>query len=154
LRQDIHTSIKKLEGDPVKLTDPFESIYRIVYHMTMRMVGVNDIADDPVLLEETLQLFTKIDESAAATTVLFPSLPSLAKIKQTLAGGKLYMIFRKIVENRKKTGTRDDDPLQYLIDQGDNLRQITEVPLLPMTRTSAMLMKQTSSSLEHSSPAS
>lgn len=130
LRRDIQTSITKLEMDPIKVTDPFESIYRIVYHLTMRMMGVNDIANDPVLLEETLQLFAKVDESAAATTVLFPSFPSLKKLKQTIAGGKLYLIFRRIVEQRKRSRIRDDDPLQYLIDQGDSMRQITEVGLL------------------------
>jgi len=130
LRKDIHISIKNLEADPTKVTDPFESIYRVVYLLTMRMVGITDIADDPVLLEKTLQLFTKIDESAAATTVLFPSFPSLAKLKQTISGGKLFLIFRRIVEDRKKSGSRGDDPLQYLIDQGDDMRQITEVHLL------------------------
>ena len=139
LRGDIQYSMKKLLADPVKVTDPFESIYRVVYHLTMRMVGVNDIADDPVLLEETLQLFTAIDESAAATTVLFPSFPSLKRLKQTFAGGKLYLIFRKIVEQRKKSGKRSDDALQYLIDEGDDMRQITEV-CFKFSRNLAMLI--------------
>ena len=152
LRHDIQDSMKKLETDPTKITDPFESIYRIIYHLTMRMLGVNDIANNPVLLEETLQLFTKIDESAAATTVLFPSLPSLAKLKQTISGGKLYLIFRRIVEQRKKSGSRSDDALQYLIDAGDDLKQITEVRLL-LLQNSAPLTN-TSSLLQHSSPAS
>lgn len=39
------------------------------------------------------------------------------------------MIFRKIVEGRTKTGHREDDPLQLLIDKGDSVREIVSLVL-------------------------
>ena len=39
------------------------------------------------------------------------------------------MIITNIVEKRKKTGTRGDDPLQFLIDEGDSMSKIVEVIL-------------------------
>lgn len=126
---DVQTSLKQLAKDPAGITDPFQSLYKIVYQLTMRIVGCDDIADDPELLEKTLRLYETIEESATATAIIFPWFPSPAIIKRTIAGGRLYMIIKKIVEERNKTGKRGDDPLQYLIDQGDNMPRIIEVRL-------------------------
>jgi hypothetical protein len=129
LMSDVQTCLKQLAKDPLGITDPFESIYRIVYQLTMRIVGCEDIANDPELLEKTLHLYVTIEKSATPTTIMFPWFPSPAIIKRTIAGGRLYMIFKKIVEERKQTGKRGDDPLQYLIDQGDSVKRIIEVRL-------------------------
>jgi hypothetical protein len=65
--------------------------------------------------------------------ILFPWFPSLAVIKRTIAGTRLYMILNNIVSERQKTGNKRDDPLQFLIDQGDDMGRIIEVrhPLSP-----------------------
>ncbi|TVY35052.1 Sterol 14-demethylase [Lachnellula occidentalis] len=126
LMQDVRTSLDTLAKSPTGITDPFSSIYRIVYQLTMRTVGCNDIANDPLLLEKTLNLYETVESSATAATMLFPWFPSPSVIKRTIAGGRLYMIFNKIVENRRKTGVRGDDPLQFLIDQGDDVKSIIE----------------------------
>ncbi|TVY34155.1 Sterol 14-demethylase [Lachnellula subtilissima] len=126
LMQDVRTFLDTLAQSPTGITDPFESFYRLVYQITMRTVGCSDIANDPVLLEKTLQLYETIEASATATTMLFPWFPSPSVIKRTIAGGKLYMIITKIVEHRNKTGIREDDPLQFLIDEGDDVKGIIE----------------------------
>ncbi|TVY15052.1 Sterol 14-demethylase [Lachnellula arida] len=126
LMQDVRTSLDTLAKSPTGITDPFESIYRIVYQLTMRAVACNDIADDPALLEKTLQLYETVEASATAATMLFPWFPSPSVVKRTIAGGRLYMIINGIVENRKKTGVRGDDPLQFLIDEGDDIKSIIE----------------------------
>jgi len=129
--KDVRTSLSNLAKDPTGITDPFESIYRIVYQLTMRTVGCNDIAEDPELLEKTLRLYETVEASATAATMLFPRFPSPSVIKRTIAGGRLYMIFNNIVEKRKKTGIRGDDPLQFLIDERDSMPKIIEVCLFP-----------------------
>jgi sterol 14-demethylase len=91
------------------------------------MVGCNEIANDPELLKKTLHHFETIESSATATTIIFPWLPSPALIKRTIAGAKLYMIFQRIVNNRKKTARTEDDPLQHLIDSGDDMQSIIAV---------------------------
>ena len=125
--EDVQKNLRALENDPSGITDPFHTIFGIVYQLTMRIVGCDDIADDPVLLEKTLRLYQTVEQSATATAIMFPRFPSLAVIKRTIAGGRLYMIFNGIVAERKKTGRRRDDPLQYLIDQDDSIERIIEV---------------------------
>ena len=39
----------------------------------------------------------------------------------------MYMIFSNIVNNRRKNGVREDDPLQFLIDKGDDINKIIAV---------------------------
>ena len=127
LIKDVQASMKRLSSDQSGITDPFESIYRMVYQLTIRTVGCDDIADDPELLEKTLQLYETIEASATATTILFPKVPSVGIIKRTVAGGRLYMILKKIVDKRRASGIRGDDPLQYLMDEGDDMARIIEV---------------------------
>lgn len=50
------------------------------------------------------------------------------------------MIFKKVVDDRSKTGRREDDALQYLIDQGDNVTDMLTFvlrALLPDNSTAA-----------------
>jgi len=93
----------------------------------MRTVACEDIVNDPVLLEKTLGLFKTVEESATPASIMFPWLPTPAIIKRTIAAGRLYMIFNRIVGERKKKGERREDPLQFLIDQGDDMKQIIGV---------------------------
>ena len=130
---DVQNSLRALAQDPAGLTNPFDIIYRIVFQLTIRIVGCNDIAEDPELLGKTLKLYEYINSSATATAVMFPWFPSPAVVKGTIAGGRLYMIIRKIVNERKVTGKRGNDPLQFLIDQGNSMAQIIEVRHLPLS---------------------
>jgi sterol 14-demethylase len=93
----------------------------------MRIVGCDEIADDPALLATTLSLFEAVESSATATAVLFPWFPSPAIIKRTIAGTRLYLIFKSVIDKRVASGRRGDDPLQYLLDQGDGVPAIIEV---------------------------
>lgn len=130
LAADTKVRLEALSREPSGMTDPFESVYRIVYQLTMRIVGADDVAEDPELCERTLQLYETVEQSATPAAVLFPWFPSLGIIKRTYAGGRLYMIFDKIVKHRQTTGERRNDPLQYLMDQGDSTPQIIEVCIL------------------------
>lgn len=127
LLQDVQTSFDALAQDPKGITDPFQSIYLLVYQLTMRIVGCDEIADDPALLATTLSLFETVESSATATAVLFPWFPSPAIIKRTIAGTRLYLIFKSVIDKRVASGKRGDDPLQYLLDQGDQVPAIIEV---------------------------
>ncbi|KAK4704365.1 hypothetical protein P7C70_g1842, partial [Phenoliferia sp. Uapishka_3] len=108
------------------ITNPFDSIYLLVFQLTVRIVGCREIAEDPVLLKRVLGLFGDVEKSSTPATILFPWFPSAAKVKRTLSAGQLYIIFQGIVDARKKEGRAEDDPLQTLIDEGDSLRQILE----------------------------
>ncbi|KAF2184121.1 cytochrome P450 [Zopfia rhizophila CBS 207.26] len=126
LISDVQDALDRIQYEPNGVTNPFESIYRLVFRLTIRIVGAYEIAEDPELLERTLKLFEMIDQSTTATSVMFPSFPSPAILKRTYAGARLYMLVQNIVKKRQESGEKHDDPLQYLIDQGDRMFKIVE----------------------------
>jgi cytochrome P450 len=124
---DTKARLETIASSPNGITDPFDSVYKIVFQLTMRTVGCNEIADDPSLLATTLAFFETIEQTGTPTGVIFPWLPTLAKLKRNYAGAKLYFLFQRIVNERKKTGKRENDALQFMIDKGDNIQKIIAV---------------------------
>jgi cytochrome P450 len=124
LISDVQIRLDDLAKDPKGMTDPFESIYGIVYQLTIRTVACNEIADNRALLDQTLDLYQQLEAASSPEVIIFPWLPSPSKLKRLWGGGKLYMIFKNIIEKRQKTGHRENDALQYLIDKGDNIKAI------------------------------
>lgn len=125
--KDVRAKLDSLASDPKGLTDPFDSIYRIVFQLTMRTVACNEIASNLPLLEKTLKQYETIESTATAISIMFPWVPTPAKARRTFAGAKLYMTIKRIMDERSKTGRREDDALQYLIDQGDDVTHIITV---------------------------
>jgi cytochrome P450 len=126
LKSDVQEGIEAIKIDPSGRTNPFESIYRIVFRLTIRMVGADEIADNPEVLEEALNLFEYIEASATATSIVFPKFPSPAVLKRTYAGARLYMMIENIVSKRAASDEKHDDALQYMLDQGDRSHKIIE----------------------------
>jgi cytochrome P450 len=126
LVSDVHEAMDAIKHDPSGVTNPFESLYRLIFRLTIRVVGADEIANDPKALEETLRLFELIDNSATATSVMFPKFPSPAVLKRTYAGTRLYFLIENIIKKRAASDEKHDDPLQYLLDQGDRTFKIVE----------------------------
>lgn len=124
LLQDVRSKIDKLADQEDKVTDPFDSIYRIVFQITMRTVACNEIAGDELLLEKVLKLYETIESTATPLSIMYNWMPVPARFRRTYAGARLYMIFKNIIDTRAKEGRREDDTLQYLIDQGDDITKI------------------------------
>jgi len=93
----------------------------------MRAVGATEIAEDREKLDTTLSLFETIEQTATPTQVIFPWLPSPALFKRFYAGTRMYLIFQKIVKQRQQSGRREEDALQFLVDQGDDINKIIQV---------------------------
>jgi cytochrome P450 len=126
LISDVQEAIEAMRNDPSGTTNPFESVYRIVFRLTIRMVGAEEIAEDPKKLEQTLKYFEMIDQSATAAAVMFPKFPSPAILKRYYAGAKLFMMMENIVKKRAASDEKHDDALQYMLDQGDRMFRIIE----------------------------
>lgn len=126
LISDVQEAVEAIKNDPRGRTNPFESIYRIVFRLTIRMVGAHEIADNAELLEETLKLFESIEASATATSIILPKIPSPAMVRRTYAGARLYMIVENIVKRRAASDEKHDDALQHMLDQGDRTHKIVE----------------------------
>lgn len=85
-------------------------------------MGTKDIADDPKELARTMAIYMTMDGSSALD-VMFPALPTPKKLRKIWAGAQLHQTFSRIVEDRKKTGRREEDVMQALMDQGaDNMK--------------------------------
>ncbi|KAK3327772.1 cytochrome P450 6A1 [Cercophora scortea] len=120
---DTRESLERMvarEGNP-GLMDPFDDLYKIIYQLTVRIVGATEIANDPKLRAKTLRLFETIAKASSPTRIIFPWLPTLAYIRKNVAGARLYYELNKLVEDRKKTGRRENDTLQYFIDTNETV---------------------------------
>lgn len=125
---DTQTALKKTlaqVGDG-GLMDPFNDIYRIVYQLTMHIVGPTEFAESPEMLDETLRLFNIVERSLSPSRVVFPWLPTFGYLKQLFYGGKLYYALNGVVNARSKEGRRVEDALQLLM--------IVEMTLLKSSR--------------------
>jgi cytochrome P450 len=133
LISDIHEALEAIKSDPTGTTNPFDTVYRVVFRLTMRMVGAEEMANNPELLEETLRIYQMVETSTTATATMFPKFPSPAVLKRTYGGGRLYMILEKIVKQRATSGEKQDDALQHMLDQGERTFKIVEYILGALT---------------------
>ncbi|KAI0484356.1 cytochrome P450 6A1 [Xylariaceae sp. FL0804] len=130
LTSDTRRACEKLLAAPLcadgkwRVTDPFESLYEVVYQLTMRTVGADDIAEDPALLRYTLAQFEYFEEAASTARVYLPWLLTPWHFIRLYRGARLAMVFQRLAEKRRATGKRGTDALQYLLDQGLGLRDI------------------------------
>ncbi|KAI8154642.1 Sterol 14-demethylase [Colletotrichum sp. SAR 10_70] len=118
LVRDTHDTTKRLAGRPSKISDPFEDMYRLVFQLTMRMVGCDEIAEDDALLVKTLRIFEGIDAASTATKVMFPWMPTIGHFRRVYSGAQMYMILERVIKERKARGVDGSDALQYLTDEG------------------------------------
>jgi sterol 14-demethylase len=109
------------------ITDPFESIYKTVFQLTMRTVGCNDIAEDLSLMSNLLRWYETVEKTTSPAAVMFPGLPTYAMLKRTVAAMKLFTSIKKIGDERVQMGKRGQDAMQILIDQGDEMSNIVGV---------------------------
>ncbi|KAK1998303.1 cytochrome P450 6A1 [Colletotrichum falcatum] len=101
-------------------SDPFEDMYRLVFQLTVRMVGCDEVAEDPALLRRVLTIFEGIDGAATATKIMFPWMPTVGHLRRVVSGAKMYRILEGLIRERKARGVPRDDALQFLIDNGDS----------------------------------
>lgn len=152
LIKDARSMLDALAQNPDGLTDPFDSIYRMVFKLTMRTVACNEIASDPTSLEKTLLLFEQLEGTSTPLSIMFPWLPTPAKFKRYYYGSQLYMVFKRVVDERKKDNRREDDALQYLLDQGDSIQDIILVSIASRDEESVVKSDVLSWCSEHFSP--
>ncbi|RCI16156.1 hypothetical protein L249_1816 [Ophiocordyceps polyrhachis-furcata BCC 54312] len=106
------------------VVEPFGLMLRLVYQLTHRTLGSNDVADDASLLDETLAVFGRLD-SSSALEIMFPRLFTPNKLRKLIAGLKLHRAFSSLVDERRRSGRKDDDAMQLLMDVTDSNVQIS-----------------------------
>ena len=127
LIEDIRGGLDKLAAKQDRIINPFDSVYRIVYQLTMRIAACDEIASNQALLDKTLKLFETIGNTATPLSIMYNWMPVPAKFRRLYAGVQLYTIIKSVVDARRKEGRSEDDALQFLIDHGDDMFKITTV---------------------------
>jgi cytochrome P450 len=121
---DARGGIEAISQDLESRTNPFDSIYRLVFKLTIRLVGAKELAEDPILRRKFEGYFTMLDETAGPLSAMFPRFPWPSMIKRFYAGARMYMILDQIVKKRKQLSERVDDPLQNLLERNDSMTEI------------------------------
>lgn len=122
LNQDIAATFDAIDTN--KAYDCFGIFYALIYQLTQRSVGCNDVADSPELLAKTLDMFTRLD-CTSGLEVMFPSFTTPNKRQKKQAGRELFQLLHAIMEKRRQSGERSDDAMQTLMDNGDSDLEIT-----------------------------
>ncbi|KAK3946657.1 hypothetical protein QBC32DRAFT_357036 [Pseudoneurospora amorphoporcata] len=73
------------------MTDPFDSIYRLFFQLTMRTLGISSWASpSSPMLSKSLDWFETIDKSTSLIRIIFPWLPTINHFRRMTASAKLY----------------------------------------------------------------
>jgi hypothetical protein len=97
MKRDVQSRLNDLLKDSSGITDPFDSIYSLVFKLTMRTVGCNDIADDFEHLRTIMGHYEVMDKSFTLLLVYFPWLPTIQGLQRKLAVARIYLAFKRIV---------------------------------------------------------
>lgn len=79
-------------GASTGIFNPFEAMNRMVFHLTMRTVGITDIAESRDLLSRSLSLVYEIGENNSTARIIVSWLPTLKYTKRMIAAWRLYVI--------------------------------------------------------------
>jgi len=102
--------------------DPFESLYSIVFQLSIRALSAVEIANDPKRAKKLTEHYWDLERSSGVLPTLFPWIPSEAVKRRNSAGAGLYNMIAEIIDDRAKTGKKENDALQNLIDLGKKQR--------------------------------
>lgn len=112
-----------------KLTNPFDTIYRTVFRLTVNTIAASSISASPAVCDALVKIFHELDQSGTPATILFPWFPWWERVQRFYLMKHFYDIMTAAVDERRKEGRNEEDPLQYLIDEGLSSLEITQVCL-------------------------
>lgn len=121
--QDSDESCSGLDGEVLSI---FPHMYRLVYRLTHRTAGVHEIAENATLLDATLKHMATI-EHCSPLQIMFPGVPLLGMLSKLWAGFNFHRVLVGLMSERRKTGRRESDALQYLMDIGEPDLEIVKV---------------------------
>lgn len=98
-----------------------------MFQLSIRAGSCNEIANSPELVARVTRLYWDCEKGSTATSVLLPWLPNKARKLRNDATRELYELVKGFVDDRKKTGRREVDTMQILMDEGDGANDIVQV---------------------------
>ncbi|KAJ7808618.1 cytochrome P450 [Mycena olivaceomarginata] len=110
-------------------TDPFDTIYKTIFRLTVNTIAASSIAASPAICDALAKIFHELDQSGTPATILFPWFPGWERMQRFYLMKQFYDIMSAAIDERKKEGRNDEDPMQYLIDAGLSSLEITQFTL-------------------------
>lgn len=101
---------------PSEAWDPLDKLSYLMYQLTHRMVGTHDIANDLELVVSTRDIYKPLDHSSLFE-IWFPLLPTLSKLRKAWAYTRLHWLVQSFITDRRKTGRKEKDAMQMMMDQ-------------------------------------
>jgi sterol 14-demethylase len=108
-------------------TNPFDTIYATIFRLTISTVAASSVAANPALCGELRTIFRELDQSGTPFTILFPWFLGWERMQRFYLMKKFHTIMTTALDERRKEGPNDEDPMQYLIDAGLSSAEITQV---------------------------
>ncbi|KAH7032668.1 cytochrome P450 [Microdochium trichocladiopsis] len=110
------------------IISPQKFLGLLSYQLTHRASGVHDIVNDPVLLRETWNVYTPLEDSPYID-IMLPWLPTPSKLRKVWGYAKLHLTVTKIARERKAEGRTEEDMLQMMIeaDLGSKMQSVAVI---------------------------
>ena len=122
---DARTVFEALAKSPSCVMNPSSTCYRLVLKQGCRVVGTDEISDDPKRLESCIGYMTTLMSTSDLHRAALPWLPSKSQLRRRYTVYCLTSLVAPIVNKRMKKGApRKDDALQTLVDNGDSKENI------------------------------
>ncbi|KAJ7479438.1 cytochrome P450 [Mycena galericulata] len=116
-------------GELSNITNPFDTIYRTVFRLTVNSIAASSISASPVMCDTLVKIFHELDQSGTAATVLFPWFPWWERMRRFYLMKQFHNVMTAALCDRRTHGRDEEDPMQYLIDEGLSSLEITQFTL-------------------------
>ncbi|KAJ7459953.1 cytochrome P450 [Mycena latifolia] len=110
-------------------TNPFETIYATIFRLTVNTIASSSVAASPAICSALGKIFHELDQSGTPFTILFPWFLGWERMQRFYLMKKFYNFMIVAIDERRKEGRNDNDPMQYLIDAGLSSMEITQFTL-------------------------
>lgn len=108
------------------MVDPFDSIYELIYKLTMRLVGSTEIAEDRELLRWSPSVFERLEKSGSNARIIFPWLITFNYIASLALGARLYLALLRVIQQRNGRKHKED-AVGHLLKDGWDPEEIVKV---------------------------
>ncbi|KAJ7137457.1 cytochrome P450 [Mycena crocata] len=109
-----------------KTTDPFKTFPEVIFRLTTTTTTSSRIAASPPACDALLKIFHGLEKAATPVTVLFPWFFGPDRMRRFFLMKQFYNIMRDTIDERKREGRNEDDPMQFLIDESLSTIEITQ----------------------------
>lgn len=127
LVEDAWEGIQSWFGDAASADlDMQQTYYPLVFRFTVRVMGMAEYASSPAELKRFIAAFWATQRNSGFWTTILPWVPQPRLLMRLWGAVTLWSMVRKTLAQRQKTGHREEDYAQDLIDQGYSHNQVSK----------------------------